>query len=152
MNLKIAIVGVILCTVIAGCNKSEPSPEIVSEADRILLEQLKQKAMEKQQLLADPDSKIESGKWDKFDKGIINDYTQATGCIFTNTSNFAVTGISGQVTILSSNQAVIGVVPFSAEGVLLPGESKNLKVKSGELSGNGTRAKFDIRSVKIIGD
>lgn len=139
-------------TLFTGCNKSEPSPEKVNDADRILLEQLKQKEMEKQQLLNDPDTQIESGQWEKFDKGIINDYTQVVGCNFTNNSKFAVTGITGNVTIMTDNEAVIGTIPFSADGVLLAGETKKLKVNSGEISGKGAKAKFDIQSVKIIGD
>lgn len=152
-NMKVKFLWLFaVASIVTGCNKSEPSPEKVNDADRILLEQLKQKEMEKQQLLNDPDTQIESGQWEKFDKGIINDYTQVVGCNFTNNSKFAVTGISGSVTIMTDNETVIGTIPFSSDGVLLAGETKKLKLTSGEISGKGTKATFDIQSVKIIGD
>ena len=146
------LIFMLLSGLLISCNRSEPSPEKVSDADRVLLEQLKQKEQEKIALLANPDPFIVGGKWEKFDKGIINDYTQVTGCEFTNNSKFAVTSISGNITVYTSKNVEIGSIPFNAEGVLLAGETKTLKINSGELSGKGERALFTIKSVKIIGD
>lgn len=107
---------------------------------------------EKNDLQSAPDKYIKASKWEKYDKGIVNRYTKIISSNFTNESHFPVAEISGNIDVFSEDGSQLGSIPFSASGTLMPGETNRLDVTSGELSGNGGKAKFSINTIKIIGE
>lgn len=131
-------------------NETPPPPSNeISEEDRKILEEVKQKEQAKQDILANPSNYIEPGQWTKYDKGIINNYTQATAIKFTNNSQFYVRNITGNITFFSASEDELGTVPFSATGELAPNETADLEVSSGEITGNAEKANIKVTSVRV---
>ncbi|GEM_PF-6869837 len=126
-----------------------PASNEISEEDRKILEEVKAKEQAKQDILANPSNYIEPGQWSKYDKGIVNRYTQATAIEFTNNSQFYVRNITGNITFFSESGDELGTVPFSATGELAPDETATLEVSSGEITADANKANINVTSVRV---
>lgn len=131
---------VMVIAMMVGCQSKE---------DKALLEQARESA--KMQLLQTPSNFIIPGKWDNYDKGIINTYTKATAIEFTNNSVFDVDEITGSMTYKDADGNTIATVPFTATGTIRSAQSLKLPVTAGEISGNAEKAAIIVERVHIIG-
>lgn len=130
---------------------SRSEPAAVSREDRELLDKIKAREKAKAELSAMPSHFIRSGKWESFDKGIINTYTKATSAEFTNQSEFDVSELEGKLTYMKENGDELATVPFSAKGEVRAGQTTSLKVAAGEITGAARKATFKVERVRILG-
>jgi len=142
--MKIWTIGltIVVVTIIAGCQSKE---------DKALLEQVKARESAKMQLLQTPSRFIIPGKWDNYDKGILNTYSKATAIEFTNNSVFDVDEITGTMTYKDVSGNTIATVPFKTTGTIRAAQSIKLSVIAGEVSGNSQKALILVERVHIIG-
>lgn len=143
---------------LTGCDKllamgldKKDTPALISQEDKELLERIKAKEKARAELEATPSQFIESGQWERFDKGIINDYTRATSMYFTNNSQFDVSDIAGKITFLSADGEEMATVPFRAHGEVRAGTTAKLEVTSGEISGAAHKARTVVEKIRIHG-
>lgn len=143
---------------LTGCEKllamgldKKDTPAIISQEDKELLERIKAKEKARIDLETNPSQFIEPGSWERFDKGIINDYTRATSMQFTNNSQFDVSDLSGKITFLSEDGTEMATVPFRAQGEVRAGTTTKLEVTSGEISGAAHSARIVVEKIRIRG-
>lgn len=148
-----------LVALIANCDSSRAEPKTdaynepaaVSREDRELLDKIKARERAKAQLEAQPSHFISGGRFDVFDKGIINSYTLTTAIEFKNASEFDVTDIAGKITYQDENGAEMATVPFTANGELRAGQTVKLKVEAGEITGQARKGRTHVERLRIIG-
>lgn len=112
------------------------------------------KALERSQLLAQPDSFLETSNSAYFDKGIINDYRQLVGVSVLNKAKYPVTDLQGEVDWFDDNGAKFGSMPFTMRGSIAAGATVRFTAQDGTLSngtiqGKATRAKIRFTSLRI---
>jgi hypothetical protein len=135
-------------TLLQACNKGN-TPAMISQEDKELLERVKAKEREREQLRTTPARFIQTGQWERFDKGIINTYTRATSVVFTNNSQFDVADIRGKISYLNGQEQEMATVPFKATGELPAGQTLKLNVSAGEISGGASTARIAVESVRV---
>ena len=138
-----------LLLALSACESKTPPPAEVSSEDRALLEKMKARETARANLELNPSQYVTPGKWDRFDKGIINDYTKATAIEFSNNSEFDVSDIQGKVTYLDEDAAEMATVPFSAPGDLGAHARAKFKVSAGEISGKADSARIVVERVRV---
>ena len=145
--------GLLIAALLAtNCERRDtPAALLLTQEDREFLDQAKAKEGARRALQRTPAVFIHAGKWDKFDKGIINSYTRSTAIEFTNESQFDVADIQGKITFVNEQGQEMATVPFKAEGELPARTSARLNVTSGEISGSATKAQIVVESVRIRG-
>ncbi|MBL9102321.1 MAG: hypothetical protein JNL82_15255 [Myxococcales bacterium] len=124
---------------------------LISQEDRELLEKMKAREKARADLNAEPSRFIKPGKWDFYDKGIINSYTRATAIEFTNTTEFDVRDMHGKITYIGKDDRELATVPFSAKGELRAGQTAKLKVEASEITGSAHKGKIHIERLSIDG-
>jgi hypothetical protein len=139
---------VLLSMVLGGCDKRS-TPAMISQEDKELLDRVKAKEKERDELRRAPARYILPGEWSSFDKGIINTYTKATTIVFTNTSQFDVSDIRGKITYFNGQDEEMATVPFKASGELQAGKTLRLNVNAGEISGGAAKARTVVDAVHV---
>lgn len=142
---------ILVAAMLTGACDKKDAPALISQEDKELLERIKSKEKAKADLQQFPAKFIEPGKWKRFDKGIINDYTRATAIEFTNNSQFDVSDIKGKITYIDTNGQDMATVPFSAHGEVRAGASVELEVTAGEISGAAHTGRIVVNKVRIHG-
>jgi len=123
----------------------------LSTEDRQILDRAKAREKARADLLATPSRFIEGGRWDLYDKGIINSYTRATAVEFTNRTEFDVSEIQGKITYFGEKGEELATVPFTADGNLRAGETKKLNVTAGEVTGRARQGRTVVEKLRILG-
>ena len=144
----------LICVVVgvAACDHRD-APAVMTNDDKALLDEVRTRRAERMQLTAHPGTFIGvSGKWDKVDRGIINDYSQATAITFANTSHFDVSSIVGKLTYLDAHGREVATVPFVADGQVDAGATKKLSVKAGEVTGAAEQLSVIVEHVTVHGN
>ena len=90
-----------------------------------------------------------------YDKGWINNYRQLTGITVLNRSKYPVNGLGGNVEWLDDGGRLLGSVPFTLGGSLLPGDTRRYttddgSLRNGTLQSNATKARIIWTSVTIV--
>lgn len=147
---RLVSIGLSLCLAcLAVACESKDAPAVMTQEEKELLDKLKAKEREKSELIANPMAYLEFGAWEKFDKGFLNSYTKITSVEIENKSQFYVDQLSGYATIYTQDNVELGMIPISVTAELKPRQKVKVKLNSGELSGNGTRAKFQVQSLTV---
>lgn len=137
------------CDVMPTGGSSRRDSELTRE-DRQLLDEVKRAEEARRDLEAHPNRYIQMvGKWNSFDKGIINTYTKVTGAELRNSSEFDVSDIKGEFTYHAGDGSVMATVPIEFEGELRAGETKALEARSQEISGGARGGTLKVTSVRL---
>jgi hypothetical protein len=153
--LGLLLLGTTLLGTACSDRPGAPGPlPLVSAEDRQLLDDMKQKKVERADLEASPWKYVTSGdgKVAVFDKGIINTYTEIRGYPLHNQSRFDIVSLEAEVKMMRADDTVIATVPVQFKGGLLAGENKVLEASSSTVQGGAAKFTVHVTKVKLHSD
>ena len=122
---------------------------LLTSEDRALLDRLNARESARAQLREHPGDFVKAQVDGTQDRGIFDSRTRARTMVFKNSSAFDVSDIKGHITFRTEDDRELGSVPFVASGYVYGDDAGVLEVKSGELTGRGTRAQVVVDSVHV---
>jgi len=147
------LAGSMLCSACAGGARAA-SDRLVNADDLKLLDEIKQKKVEREDLLAKPWKYVVTGEGavSTFDRGFLSTYTEIRGYPLHNRSRFDIVSLEADVTMLQADGSVLATVPVKFKGGLLADENKILECTSPAVQGKARRFTVLVRKVKLHSD
>jgi hypothetical protein len=138
-------------------SQTEETARRVAEEERVRQEQERKAAeeAERRSIAASPGSVLEALKYNTYDEGITNDYTQLSAITILNRSKYGLRKISGMAEWLDDSGNLVGATPFEVGGSIPAGDTKTFSTQNGTLTsgtikGEGKKLRLKYGPAEIV--